>query len=109
MRRVARQVRMHIMRRIIRRLAPLAIGCTLVLMLASTVAAAPNPSGTGQPSVSCGSANATASPNGFATAGFAHAETVYAGTDGSQSAAHAGSGNAVSQYDVACYQQTANH
>ena len=67
------------------------------------VSAARNPSGTGQPGASCGSANATTEPHGFSTAGFAHAETVYAGSDGTPSQAN-GSSHAVSQYDVACYQ-----
>jgi hypothetical protein len=55
--------------------------------------AAPNPSGTGQPSQSC--EEQTSSPPGFMTAGFAHAKTVYANIDGT---------HRVSQYDVACYQ-----
>lgn len=71
--------------------------------------AAPNPSGTGQPSASCGSDNAFMMPNGFNTAGFAHAGTVYAGSDGTASLLHANSTHAVSQYDVACYQVTTNH
>ena len=69
----------------------------------SVVSAARNPSGTGQPSASCGSANAQTEPPGFGTAGFAHAETVYAGSDGTPSQAN-GSSHAVAQYDVACYQ-----
>jgi hypothetical protein len=71
----------------------------------ATVAAsaARNPSGTGQPGASCGSANAMTEPKGFGTAGFAHAETVYAGSDGTPSQAN-GNSHAVSQYDVACYQ-----
>ena len=79
-----------------------------VLALGGTTAAfaAPNPSGTGQPSASCGSPNATVAPNGFGTSGFAHAETVYAGSG--PSADHANSPHAVSQYDVACYQLTSN-
>jgi hypothetical protein len=55
--------------------------------------AAPNPSGTGQPSQSC--EQLSASPAGFATSGFSHAKTVYANIDGT---------HRVSQYDVACYQ-----
>ena len=47
-------------------------------------------------------------PHGFTTAGFAHAETVYAGSEGAPSAAY-GSAHAVSQYDIACYQVTSNH
>jgi hypothetical protein len=73
------------------------------------VSAAPNPSGTGQPGAECGEENAFLEPNGFTTDGFAHAETVYAGSDGSASALHSQSSHAVSQYDVACFQQTANH
>lgn len=74
-------------------------------LIAPTVAqsAARNPSGTGQPGASCGSANAMTEPHGFGTAGFAHAETVYAGSDGTPSQAN-GNSHAVSQYDVACYQ-----
>ena len=75
---------------------------------AALVSAAPNPSGTGQPNQSCGSPGADQAPNGFSTQGFAHAETVYAGSDGSASAAHANSDHAVAQYDVACYQHTQN-
>jgi len=85
-----------------------ALVLTGVLALGGTTAAfaAPNPSGTGQPSAECGAANATVAPNGFSTAGFAHAETVYAGSG--PSASHANSPHAVSQYDVACYQLTSN-
>ena len=45
-------------------------------------------------------------PAGFATAGFANAETHYAGSDGTASLLHAQSDHAVSQYDVACLQVT---
>lgn len=71
--------------------------------------AASNPSGTGQPNQSCGSETASMSPNGFNTGGFTHAALVYAGSDGTHSAANANSSAAVSQYDVACYQVTSNH
>jgi len=67
------------------------------------ISAARNPSGTGQPGASCGSANAQTEPHGFGTAGFANAESHYAGSDGTPSLAN-GSSHAVSQYDVACYQ-----
>ena len=66
------------------------------------------PSGTGQPGAECGEPGATVEPPGFLKDGFAHAETVYAGSEGTPSAAH-GSVHAVSQYDVACYQVTSNH
>jgi hypothetical protein len=74
-----------------------------VLVAPGTISAATNPSGTGQPSASCGSDNAMTEPKGFSTGGFANAETRYAGSDGTPSLAH-GSSHAVSQYDVACYQ-----
>ena len=81
---------------------------TAVVGLASSstayAAAHPSPTGTGQPSQSCGSATAPNSPNGFNSAGFAHAETVYAGSDSTPSAMNSQSGKAVSQYDVACFQ-----
>ena len=81
-------------------------------LLATAVAApglaAPNPAGTGQPGAECGEEGATMEPAGFLTAGFAHAETVYAGSDGTPSLAN-GSSHAVSQYDIACYQVTSNH
>jgi hypothetical protein len=69
-----------------------------------TTLAAGNPSGTGQPNQNCQSVFPTGplSPAGFNTAGFAQAGTVYAGNG--VSVKHAMSGNAVSQYDVACYQ-----
>jgi hypothetical protein len=70
--------------------------------------AAPNPAGTGQPGAECGEEGATMEPAGFLTAGFAHAETVYAGSEGTASLAN-GSSHAVSQYDIACYQVTSNH
>ncbi len=69
-----------------------------------------NPQGTGQPGApneTCGQGNATTQPNGFLTSGFAHAGSVYAGSNGTPSQQNAQGSHAVSQYDVACYQQTA--
>lgn len=78
-------------------------GLILVLVLALMVAgpafAAPNPGGTGQPSQSCEAQ--PSGPNGFNTAGFNHATTVYAGSGASTASNNT---HAVSQYDVACYQ-----
>lgn len=71
--------------------------------------AASNPSGTGQPNQSCGSATAATEPHGFGTDGFAVAEAHYAGSDGTASLLHARSSAAVSQYDVACFQVSSNH
>ena len=83
---------------------------TSLLVVPLGAANAANPPGTGQPSQSCQDFQTTpTSPllvNGFNTAGFAHAETVYAGSDGTASLTHAQSSQAVSQYDVACFQQS---
>jgi hypothetical protein len=76
--------------------------------------AASNPFGTGQPGAfsgtscgqdltSTGGVNATVEPNGFLTAGFANAGSVYANPGTTPGAA-----NAVSEYDIACYQLTQN-
>ena len=62
-----------------------------------------------QPGASCGSAGAEMSPPGFNSGGFAHAETQYAGSEGTKSLAHSKSGKAVSQYDIACVHYTAAH
>jgi hypothetical protein len=88
---------------------------TLVALLAGGMIAAAsaspglaaNPAGTGQPGAECGEEGATIEPAGFLKPGFAHAETVYAGSDGTPSLAN-GSSQAVSQYDIACYQVTSN-
>lgn len=78
----------------------------IAIVLTTAPSLAGNPSGTGQPSQSCGSATATMQPKGFGTKGFTHATTVYAGSPGSKSATHSKSTKAVSQYDVACFQNT---
>ena len=83
-----------------------ALAAALAITGATTSLAASNPSGTGQPNQSCGSATASVEPNGFSTTGFAHAETQYAGSG--MSLDHAQSSHAVSQYDVACFQVTQN-
>lgn len=83
----------------------------LFAVIASTAFAAANPQGNGQPgapNVSCGFGNATNQPPGFLTDGFAQAASVYAGSDGTASLLHANSIHAISQYDIACYQLTAN-
>jgi hypothetical protein len=96
----------------------LAMGAIVVALLgpaAGTALAAPNPSGTGQPSQTCLSSGATTEPGHAASAagsafnesGPGTAGTVYAGNG--VSATTAGSSHAVAQYDVACYQVTQNH
>lgn len=87
----------------------IAIAGSVAFGTVAFASAAANPSGTGQPGAECGEENAVLEPAGFLTDGFAHAETVYAGSDNTPSLLHAQSDHAVSQYDVACFQQTANH
>ena len=88
-----------------------ALGLVVTLAVAATPSlAASNPSGTGQPSQTCLSSTAPSEPGQAATApGSAFNETgpgtagvVYAGNG--ISATTAGSSNAVSQYDFACFQ-----
>jgi hypothetical protein len=88
------------------RIGTLLVACMLVLGASAPAAlAASNPSGTGQPNQECEDVQ----PPGFGSGGFENAETHYAGSSGTPSAAHANSSHAISQYDVACYQQGANH
>jgi hypothetical protein len=89
-------------------LVALLAGGLLAAASAAPGLAAANPAGTGQPGAECGEEGATIEPAGFFTPGFEHAETVYAGSDGTPSLAN-GSARAVSQYDIACYQMTSNH
>jgi hypothetical protein len=95
----------------------LAITVALVVLgcwSAAGTLAARNPAGTGQPGTanptgaSCGSPGSTSMPPGFERPGFEHAAGVYAGSPGTPSAEH-GSAHAISEYDIACYQQTQNH
>ena len=82
-----------------RRLVGAILGATLALAVAGTTLA-------GQPGAECGGPGAEQMPHGFTTAGFANAETHYAGSEGTASLLHANSVHAVSQYDVACLQVT---
>lgn len=88
-----------------RRMTLAASGAVLALALVASPAAAGNPSGTGQPNASC--EETTTGPNGFDSGGFEVAEAHYAG-EGSGSS-HANIDQAVSQYDVACYQVSLHH
>ncbi len=86
------------------------ISAILVILVAGlavssfTRAFAADPGTQGQPSESCQSVfpSGPLSPNGFNTGGFATADVHYAGNG--VSLTQANSGNAVSQYDVACFQ-----
>lgn len=85
----------------------LIVGAVVALALvtpAATALAAPNPSGTGQPSQSCEDPGMQM-PAGFVTAGFGVAAAHYAGSEGTASL-NSGNAHAVSQYDVACFQIT---
>jgi len=85
------------------------------LISAGGALAAPNPSGSGQPSQTCLSATAATEPGQSANApgsafnetGPGTAGTVYAGNG--VSATTPANGAAVSQYDVACYQVSQSH
>ncbi len=87
------------------------IGLAIAIAVAATPAgaafAASNPSGSGQPGAECGAADASTAPAGFASGGFAKAETHYAGSDGTHSLVSQND-HAVSQYDVACFQLTSS-
>jgi hypothetical protein len=87
----------------LRRIMVGASAATLALALSAAVTFAGNPSGTGQPGAECGADNATVSPAGFSTDGFATAEDNYANDDSTGGLA-SGNWHVVSQYDVACYQ-----
>ena len=95
----------------------LAVGATILglsLGVAGTAVADPNPSGTGQPGAptnTCGPSNPvtpgqSASANGSPFNPSGQAGNVYAGNPGTASAANSNSSHAVSQYDVACVQNS---
>lgn len=68
------------------------------LLAPSTGALADSTGNQGQPNQSCQAQ--PSAPAGFASGGFAHAETVYAGSQPQNSRNPA----SVAQYDVACFQ-----
>lgn len=97
-----------------------AIVCSLALLgcwSATVASAARNPAGTGQPGVAqlenggaeCGASGSETMTKGFETPAFEAATTKYAGSEGTPSAQHGSTAHAISEYDVACYQQTQNH
>ncbi|HEV2339237.1 MAG TPA: hypothetical protein VGT05_00535 [Patescibacteria group bacterium] len=88
------------------------LGTMLPFVVTGSAFAASNPNGTGQPGApnttcqqfivtpgNAAQANAPFNPNG-------NAGNHYAGNPGTPSLSHADSIHAVSQYDIACYQQT---
>ena len=90
------------MRRIIVLVALLVVLVAGVAVASITRAFAADPGTQGQPNQSCQSVfpSGTFTPNGFNTAGFNHATSVYAGSQPQNS----NNPNSVSQYDVACFQ-----
>ena len=82
-----------------RRIVAAASAATLALSLLAGTALA------GQPNQSC--EDQPLAPPGFSSGGFANADLHYAG-NGAPSL-NANSPNAVSQYDVACYQLSLHH
>jgi hypothetical protein len=89
-----------------------------LVAIPSAAFADPSPNGPGQPGApgtTCGSPGATSTPGNAVNANGSpfnpngQAGTVYAGNPGTASAEHSQSGNAVSQYDIACFQNTPGH
>ena len=100
--------------------AAVAVASAALVTGAAGIAAGPafaaSPPGPGQPSQSCGSDMAPNSPGHASTAsGSAFNEDpggagdVYAGSPGTHSKLNANSTNAISQYDVACFQVSQPH
>ena len=87
-----------------RSIAVVAVAASLVFaaLPATAALATPSPNGPGQPSQSCEDLGIT--HQGFTSGGFLHAKTVYANVPESGQGNETNS-HAVSQYDVACFQQ----
>ena len=83
----------------------------VLLLVLANAAFANSPGTRGQPSKTCGDPGATMTPGSAANASASafnpdgHAGTVYAGTQPQNS----NNPKSVSQYDVACFQNTQNH
>jgi hypothetical protein len=86
----------------------LAIGALVVAaaLFPATAVQADNPGTQGQPNQSCQTVfpSGPLTPQGFNTAGFNHATTVYAGAQPQNST----NPHSVAQYDVACFQNGAH-
>jgi hypothetical protein len=84
----------------------------LLLALSGTVFATQSPNGPGQPgapNTTCQLFTITPGNSAVANSPFnpnGQSGTVYAGNPGTASSAHSNSPHAVSQYDIACFQQT---
>ena len=98
----------------------LVIACSLAALgcwSATAALGAQNPAGTGEPGVAqlgsggaeCGATGSEAMTKGFETEAFEAATTKYAGSEGTPSAERGSATHAISEYDIACFQQTQNH
>jgi hypothetical protein len=98
----------------------IAITCSLAMLggwSAGAALGARNPAGTGEPGVAklesggaeCGATGSERMTKGFETEAFEAATLKYAGSEGTPSAEHGSTAHAISEYDVACFQQTQNH
>lgn len=92
------------------------IGTASLLGTAGAAGATPSPNGPGQPGTGGGNGstscqNFTTTPGGSASAqspfnANGQAGQVYAGNPGTASQQHSASSHSVSEYDIACFQQT---
>jgi hypothetical protein len=92
------------------------IGIAPMLGIAGVAGATPSPNGPGQPGTGGGTGstscqNFTTTPGNAASAQSpfnpnGRAGQVYAGNPGTDSAEHSASTHSVSEYDIACFQQT---
>src|SRR5713101_63741 len=84
----------------------------LLLTISGTTFATTSPNGPGQPgapNTTCQQFTATPGNSAAANSPFntnGQSGTVYAGNPGTASLAHSNSPHTVSQYDIACFQQT---
>jgi hypothetical protein len=101
-----------------RRLLAVIAMAGFVVAIPATAFADPSPNGPGQPGApgtTCGSSDAGSAPADAVTTanasvfnGGGRASAVYAGNTRTASAANANSTNAVSQYDIACFQASSH-
>jgi hypothetical protein len=100
--------------RSVRTLACAALCGAALMIPASAAFGTPSPNGPGQPgapNTTCGNANTMSTPGKAADANSpfnpdGNAGQHYAGNPGTNSLEHSNSVHAVSQYDIACFQQT---
>ncbi len=93
-----------------------ALGLSFGITASALADTSPNgPGQPGAPGTTCGSPNATVTPGKTANApgsafnSSGQAGTVYAGNPGTASVANSNSTHAVSQYDIACFQNSQPH